>query len=504
MMVNQALNCRQQVIFDEYLYKMRNVFTPVEGLSIYSKTLRQAFSNYSRGARVTALKVSFSSTNEAFTNRTEGVEIDITRAYTEFLTTIEDIPVFSIFDELVEPLTTTVNPLSFYLIEVHKTDMILFNRNIDFVTGETLIYAKSRNIGFDILGKCRPHKIFNIGQTGKGLIKSIYEDEELNDITKKNICNITYGLCNKSKNIKQYSNAFLSEEEAKQDGGFIKKLGPGFISVKQNKSFLSEGYMPVGRIILDKMRIKLHSIVSSIHEYAISVRTDAVYIKKEHEEIVTQKLIDAGFCFSSGLKSKSSKSRFDNIGSLRKTNKPLPDISYYKDMCDDYPLVYPIENTRCERVMLEQEDKLMSGDWSEFDHFFSKRCFSSSIAIEGRVPGAGKTHSVLSYIERYEIKAVIICPFNALCSDLVKKGFKSITLHELIGKLIVEVPTNESNKKPYDISGLTHIHFEEVYLYTVNQLGWIKQFMNSNSNLKFSMCGDFGQLLPINQNLSDY
>ena len=119
------------------------------------------------------------------------------------------------------------------------------------------------------------------------------------------------------------------------------------------------------------------------------------------------------------------------------------------------------------------------------------------------MPGAGKTHSVLSYIERYEIKAVIICPFNALCSDLVKKGFKSITLHELIGKLIVEVPTNESNKKPYDISGLTHIHFEEVYLYTVNQLGWIKQFMNSNSNLKFSMCGDFGQLLPINQNLSE-
>ena len=59
----------------------------------------------------------------------------------------------------------------------------------------------------------------------------------------------------------------------------------------------------------------------------------------------------------------------------------------------------------------------MSGDWSEFDNFFSKHCFSSGIAIEGRVPGAGKTHSVLSYIERYEIKAVIICPFNALCSD---------------------------------------------------------------------------------------
>jgi hypothetical protein len=75
----------------------------------------------------------------------------------------------------------------------------------------------------------------------------------------------------------------------------------------------------------------------------------------------------------------------------------------------------------------------------------------------------------------------------------------------LVGKLVVEVPSGTENnkKKPYDISGLTHIHFEEVYLYTVSQLGWIKQFMTLNSNLKFSMCGDFGQLLPINQNLSE-
>ena len=177
--------------------------------------------------------------------------------------------------------------------------MILFNRTIDFVSGETLLYAQSKHIEFKILGECKPHKIFNIGQTGKELIKSIYEDDELSDITKKNICNITYGLCNKSKNIKQYSNCFLSENEAKNDGGFVKKLGPGYINVKQSKSYLSEGYLPVGRIILDKMRIKLHSIVNAIPEYAISVRTDAVYIKKEDEEIVSQKLLNAGFRFRS-------------------------------------------------------------------------------------------------------------------------------------------------------------------------------------------------------------
>jgi hypothetical protein len=113
----------------------------------------------------------------------------------------------------------------------------------------------------------------------------------------------------------------------------------------------------VGRIILDKMRIKLHSIVN-IPEYAISVRTDAVYIKKEDEEIVTQKLLNTGFRFrSNSLKSSS----FNNIRSLRKTYKSIPEIAYYRcEQNDEYPLVYPVGSARCERVMLKHEDKLMS------------------------------------------------------------------------------------------------------------------------------------------------
>ncbi len=109
------------------------------------------------------------------------------------LTRIEDISVFSIFDELISlSEQITIHPLSFYLIEAHKTDMILFNRTIDFVTGETLLYSQSKTIEFKIFGQCKPHKIFNIGQTGKQLIKSIYEDEDLSDITKEIIGNITY------------------------------------------------------------------------------------------------------------------------------------------------------------------------------------------------------------------------------------------------------------------------------------------------------------------------
>jgi hypothetical protein len=54
--------------------------------------------------------------------------------------------------------------------------------------------------------------------------------------------------------IKQYSNSFLSENEAKMLVDLSKKPGPGFINVKQSKSYLSES------------RIKWHIIVNTIPE----------------------------------------------------------------------------------------------------------------------------------------------------------------------------------------------------------------------------------------------
>ena len=60
----------------------------------------------------------------------------------------------------------------------------------------------------------------------------------------------------------------------------------------------------------------------------------------------------------------------------------------------------------------------------------------------------------------------------------------------------------ENAKKPYDVSAIKHVHFEEVYLYTVSQLEWIKSFMDSHSGFTFTMCGDPGQLQPVGQELA--
>ena len=81
--------------------------------------------------------------------------------------------------------------------------------------------------------------------------------EECSDKTRKDIPHIIYGLCNKSRNRKQITACFLDDAEARAYGGYLKKLGPGYIGVKQRVKDLSEGYLPVGRLELNAMRRRL-------------------------------------------------------------------------------------------------------------------------------------------------------------------------------------------------------------------------------------------------------
>ena len=127
------------------------------------------------------------------------------------------------------------------------------------------------------------------------------------------------------------------------------------------------------------------------------------------------------------------------------------------------------------------------------------------ILIEALVPGAGKTYLAKRWIERTDQKetSIIVCPWNALVTDCIKDGFTSITLHELVGKIAKDEFTAEKiEKKAYKIDGVTHIHFEEVYLYSARELSWIRNFMLKHKNISYTAAGDPGQLEPVSQQLS--
>ena len=72
-----------------------------------------------------------------------------------------------------------------------------------------------------------------------------------------------------------------------------------------------------------------------------------------------------------------------------------------------------------------------------------------------------------------------------------------MTLHELLGRLAAgwhwKLRMADGDlKKAYNLEGVTHVHFEETYLYPVHQVGWMADFILRQPSITFSMTGDPG------------
>ena len=519
--VTEALTSRDQVVFEEHLARTRAAFQPIDGLSVYSPTLAAAFRTYTRGPRVGLL-------GRDQAKDTPCIEFDVSRAYTSFLAEIKHVPVFSVFDEVRPVLeSAALEPLAFYLVRVAVLDGVLFPQRYDFVPGATVIYARSCGIDVELLGVARPCRL--VSTNGAAVLQDLYEDGEASDQARKDVANIAYGLSNKGRNRKQIASCFLDEAEAKAHGGYLKQLGPGFIAVKQGTKDLTEGYLPVGRLVLDAMRRRLHATAMVLGGDAIGVKTDAVFVRAEHGERAEAALRNAGFKFTAG------RSGWDVVGTLKVIPKPLPELKPLP--LDNSPsvAVKPVPVPVCERIELRDEGATATGDWSEVDAIMPTPAptivlkehyddvgdlvadmmadinaaatavpLRGAIALEAAVPGAGKTYLVKAWLERTGQKAtgVIVCPWNALVTQLVREGFRAITLHELVGRLAVETESSGRDfKKAYNLDGVTHIHFEEAYLYPVHQVGWMNSFSTKHTNITYSMAGDPGQLAPVRQDL---
>ena len=518
--VTEALTSRSQVVFEEHLARGRAAFQPIDGLSTYSESLATAFRTYTRGPRVGLI-------GGQVTRPLGCIEFDVSRAYTSFLAEIKHVPVFSVFDEVRPYGGDDIVPQAFYLVRVETLDGVLFPLRYDFVPGETVAYARKHGIALELLGVARPCRL--VETNGRAILHDLYADEECSDPARKNIANIIYGLGNKGRNRKQVASCFRDEAEARASGGYLKQLGPGFISVKQGVKDLSEGYLPVGRLVLDAMRRRLHATVLALGGDAIGVKTDAVFVHAEHGERATAALLAAGFHFGSG------RSGWDVVGTIRVTTKPLPELKQLP-LDKNTPLAVRVQPAPvCDRIYLRDEGATLRDSWAEVDALMPSRPRASTladaatygddmlalandmladldagaaevlgpIALEAAVPGAGKTYLAKSWVERTGQKdtTLFVPPWNALVTQLVREGFRAITVHELVGRLAVETEEGHSFKKAYNLAGVTHVHFEEVYLLPVNQVGWIRDFMRKNPRITYSMAGDPGQLAPVRQDL---
>ena len=240
---------------------------------------------------------------------------------------------FSVLDTL-KPCArdADINPLSWYEVHVPEPDLILLDKTRDFVQGETVLFARTLGIKVETLGEIRPHRV--ISTNIRATLEAMYRNNELDGITvrsgekrddaRKKIPCIVYGLGNKKRNTKQEACLFRSKDEALAYSPIVTQLkldettndqdvewstakidgenassesDEVWMAVRQGQKDLTEGYLPVARMVLESMRRKLYRMVAAVGGLAVGVRTDCMYVAREDAPAARAALLAAGFRF---------------------------------------------------------------------------------------------------------------------------------------------------------------------------------------------------------------
>ena len=320
---------------------------------------------------------------------------------------IKKIPVFSALDTL-KPCArdADINPLSWYEVHVSEPDLILLDKTRDFVQGETVLFARSLGIKVETLGEIRPHRV--ISTNIRATLEAMYRNNELEGITvrsgekrddaRKKIPCIVYGLGNKKRNTKQEACLFRSKDEALAYSPIVTQLkldettndqdvewstakidgenassesDEVWMAVRQGQKDLTEGYLPVARMVLESMRRKLYRMVAAVGGLAVGVRTDCMYVAREDAPAARAALLAAGFRFDCV--------GWDAVGALKLEHKDDICIEHMLRSRNSIPRDCPDEMIQfwdnpgpapvCERYELNDELATYgdNGDWSEVD-----------------------------------------------------------------------------------------------------------------------------------------
>lgn len=408
--------------------------------------------------------------------------LDTRKAYTSDFMDIEYFPVFDYFDVWNEYDNHEIEDYTQYLVKcfsksVHNT--ILFNGNVSRVYGYKLnrIDMKPKIIAYK-----RPSKLQQVDT--KQMIKDLWDtdisgDNNIDSTFKKDIFNIISGLIGKKKNKRSCSKIFKDIDEAtyyqSKFGGNILGVGDDdnkmYILTNQGEKDLINGFVPIKELIYDIRSLKTY------HDYMkllknkilpVAIKTDCLFFEKKNTKYV-EKLFDMS----------------NDIGKYKiEYDKILPSTLIYKKTLDEPNICLEVN----EHYVKNERDK------NEVNNLITNK---NKILFKGLLPGVGKTTTAINY----DKKKLFVCPFNKLCLELRKKGLDSVTLNMFLG---IDFRGLESKRKVHDVSDYECIVFDEIFLYTPNNLMKIKKFMDNNTDKIFIATGDDKQNVPIGmENMSD-
>lgn len=444
---------------------------------------------------------------------TNFVGFDVAKCYTSHLMKMTLVPVFSYFDDF-RPVNAghRIEEYSKYQIEVKNPDPIFMERDYNVVYGFTLRELDRKS--YKILGILRPHRLENLNPNRKpneedmGIrtqVKKIYENSNLTEANKKSILNTCIGVSGKRYNRAQKSQYVSSTQSCCST---YRKFGDGYLSIQKSEVELTDGFCPINEMILERNRImikRMHDAIKKVGVPVIAIKTDCVFIEPNNEALAKIGLIDAGFKFAT-----PDMSAFDSIGLLKLEYKEFDNIPQkpLKTFQIDYDQMMPYvcEHTSAERITMKSET-YNGWDNEEYAEHFPQTPDDPNIMFSADCPGAGKTWGVKNYFKGRESELLIITSWNRLRCEMAEQGkYMAITKACLFGERPAGPTQDAVNQpKPYDLTGVKHIHFEEPYLYSIAELEKIENWLMMNNDMyTFSCSGDSYQLPAIGQTLSSF
>ena len=450
------------------------------------------------------------------------IEIDIKRCHPTALLQNELIPILSAFDEPTiydiknADLSHVHNYVLYRYIVTDAADFagILSLQSVGMDYGIVLIYLIKNGVKINIISKLSPSTYKIISGNPIKLLNGFYKKhnhEAGKSLINARLCGslgIKVKKGSKSEIFTQYNDADFS------DDNFVRsEFTVGDVTYYERSIFKTSIYktnfVPIYTLITSRTKIEILKLFSKL--------------KNTGNELL--------YCITDGITLKSTDSNLLDI-----LNEPH---AYFEGM-QKYDLKRRILRPRYMNLK-EQDDKLIFGEYmidpsynktiykmvtsevnnisvDETSYFNNRDIYDASImkyvnlglkrsCVLSKYAGSGKSHITKQY---NAASTLFVVPLN----DLFDASIDCVTLHKFLAMSCAGKSHNVTSLAEHILNGdeLRHkeikhckkvktVVFDEIYLYTVQNLSKIFDFCTRAKNINIIFSGDVEQLQPVNQDI---
>tara|TARA_Y100001973_G_scaffold94973_1_gene147724 strand:- start:1678 stop:5616 length:3939 start_codon:yes stop_codon:yes gene_type:complete len=461
--------------------------------------------------------------------------LDVNRIYPSALQ-CDRVPVCTVFD-FFQPIQGDVhseldklNPLDLLLVYAYDTPTLYLDRgsslcyvcnfksflqreNVELVEFDSMVSQGSwLSTGKTYVKICAVLRTETKPSKAWHSIASVWEGPMSRKLKKKTLVR-GIGKLGESMNVNQRkANIFCNPEEAtifaeERKGSVLPIEDRIFLAFTEgNRVPRLEGWYLIHLYVLDVYRKILQHWYDKLTNRGIRVlyvRCDEFFFDskdmKKALDIVYDgdcDSLDAFGLLKVGYQNKSA----DDIGVKFSTHSVFGDYIYPTEKyveCFETNVKYPLESGRFETKMIRPVP-------NEYQVSNIKDYYR--LLLTASVPGAGKSHTVLSNFS----DVVVVCPTNALCVEFQKKypGCMALTLHRFLRlKLDDNKQTDEDNdflrKKHTQPENNRVLLLDEIYMYSFPLLTKLYFRLQITGATRVFATGDFNQLPPVSEEISE-